>query len=690
MKRRIIGMILVVVMLALSLVSCGYSLLDEDMSNYATFGDEEKTAFLKALEKVVIENGDFTTDAETRKNKVIDYIYQNVMSSVADTEDQKTEGVPGAYDKVYYFYYVTADFDGTTAVLEVANMKSANANIILGLSDYDDDKVKEGLAAGFSSLDFKDKIYKPLTTGKAETGKFAYVSYTYSYKTTDDKGVETEKTGKVVNKMFVVGTAPAENEKAASIESYIAGKDVSKTLDKVIITDATLGDVSYSDIMVNWVANTNTESFSFSATPYTDSKVFTDTENQSRDVKGKELTYHVFPSYFIDTPDYNATNLIDLYYADAITVDNLYALVLGSDYANLDEEEDKDKIAERAELVKDIKTASGDSLEAFVTKLTALYKDIADATTAKENASKDVSDSTQTRDEAKTKLDTAKGEATPDAEKISELEGLLAKAEENLTKATEAQTKANTNYDSKQTEKNDYIKTLLAITKDSETFDSLLERRFREETYTSLQKAYNEEIRMNLAKEVYYFITENVKLGETLPEKAVEMTYESMMENYENDFYTGDYSDKVSNYKQYKNFEAFLVKQVTDAYESVKTLDEAKAAVRKAAGEYVKPLVQLYRVAEAFDLKVTDAEFDDYKNDPESDYDYNVYTYGENSVLHAYQLDKLLDYFVEFEETEAVKDANGYEFIEYKFKNIAAFEFGTPASETVKEESTEK
>ncbi len=684
MKRRIIGMILVVVMLTLSLVSCGYSLKDDDMSKYATLSEEDKASLLKALENVVIEDGDFTTDPETRKNKVIDYIYKNIMATVADTA-QKTEGVPGAHDKVYYAYYTTADFDGTIATLEVANLKAPSSNLILGASEYDT-KVLEQIAAKLATVDFKDNVYKSVTSGTVEAGKYAYVSYSYSYKDTAAEG-QPEKSGKVVNKVFVVGAAPAEGASATCIEDYITGKKIGSKLDKVTFKNSAGNDVTYSDITVNWTSNVVSD-FTFTDTTYTESKTFTDTENVTRDVKDKVLTYHVFPVYYLVTPEYNATNLIDLYYKNELTVDALYAIILGSEYASLDEKEDAEKIEERAELLKDYKTSAGDSLDAFVGKLVDLYKDVEDADEARNNAS--TSEAQKTFDEANNKLNEEKNKENPDADEVNRLQEIYNKAEENLKKAEEAQAAAHKSYENKVAEKNEYIQSLLTVAVNNETVDAVIERRYREETYKILQKSYNETIRMNLAREVYHLITKYVKLTGTLPEKAVEMTYESLWENYETEFYTGSYSDSVSNYKQYKTFDAFLIKQVTDDYKSVKTVAEAKAALKEGAAEYVKPLVQLYLVAEVFDLKVTDEEFKEYKKDPANQYDYNVYTYGENSVLHAYQLDKILDYFVEYEdnEDEPVKDANGYDVITYTFKKIAKYEFGTPASEA-KEDTAE-
>ena len=53
MKKRIIGLILVVAMLTLSLVSCGYSFAKDDLTAYATFSAENKAAIETAYSELI-------------------------------------------------------------------------------------------------------------------------------------------------------------------------------------------------------------------------------------------------------------------------------------------------------------------------------------------------------------------------------------------------------------------------------------------------------------------------------------------------------------------------------------------------------------------------------------------------------------------------------------------------------------
>ena len=680
MKRRIIGLILVVAMLTLSLVSCGYSFAKDDLTAYATFSAENKAAFEEALKKILIEDGDFTTDPTTRENKVLDNIYSALANS-ADKTDKKTTGVPGARDLVYYCYYVTADFDGTEAVLYASNMNQSNAaNIQLGAFDLE--KVADAVATAVKNLDFTDKVYSVDTTGSAAEGDVVYVSYTYSYKVTGSDGVETEKSGIMTNDRIVIAAAPAEGASATSLASYLCGKEVNKSLDKTTITEEGKGEVSYSGIKINWVSK-GQELTSFKDVTYADEdKNVTDTTGTSRNLKGKELTYHIYPTHFVSVPEFNATNLIDTILGEDITADVIYELLFGEEYAGLDADnkDDEAKIAERNELVKPYITKDGEkdvTLAALIENIAKLQKEVTEAEEALEDKEEDVTEATEARDKAKDAVDKA-GEAATDAQKDS-----LTKAETNLTNATKARDDAKALRDGKVADKDAKIATLLGITVDGVATSDKLIKGYKITTYNYLQDAYNNEIKMNLATEIYFFLTKNIAVTGT-PEDAVKMTYDQMIENYEYEFYKEDYdsSKKISNYKQYKgSFKKFLVAAVTSDIKSVKTYDEAVAAIKEKAAEYVKPIVQIYVAAKAYDVVVSDKEFKDYKKNPDNNYSYNEYSYGENSVLYAYQFDKLMNLFLEYEEKTAEADANGYEVVTFEYKKIGAYEFGEPASE---------
>ena len=99
MNKRIICLILTVVMLALSLVGCGYSLQnDENLDQYVEF---DAKAFKDALKALRIDEGDFTADPETRRQKVEDAIYAALAKASTTATTKQTGGVIGEHDVLY-------------------------------------------------------------------------------------------------------------------------------------------------------------------------------------------------------------------------------------------------------------------------------------------------------------------------------------------------------------------------------------------------------------------------------------------------------------------------------------------------------------------------------------------------------------------------------------------------------------
>ena len=98
--KRIISSILVVIMLVLSLASCGYSLKSDDMTDYATFNAEDKAAFEKALLELIIKDGEF-------KSVKTDTAAAHVIHDPAGSTDGNIHAL---------FEGLKLDFNGLTAV----------------------------------------------------------------------------------------------------------------------------------------------------------------------------------------------------------------------------------------------------------------------------------------------------------------------------------------------------------------------------------------------------------------------------------------------------------------------------------------------------------------------------------------------------------------------------------------------
>ena len=153
MKKRIISAILVIVMSVMALASCAPAFnFVEDSSAYVTFNYDK---FIEALGKIEIEDGDFTTNEDTRKEKVEEDLFSSIASTViknALDADKLEVGKIGDKDVVYYCYYAT---DTKGNVFYFSNMKEASitatstkADHVIELGSYDkDDELKAKIAA---------------------------------------------------------------------------------------------------------------------------------------------------------------------------------------------------------------------------------------------------------------------------------------------------------------------------------------------------------------------------------------------------------------------------------------------------------------------------------------------------------------------------------------------------------------
>lgn len=665
-------MILVAVMVVLSLVSCGYSIADEDISTYATFSAENKAAFEAELKKLLIEDGEFTNDPAKRADKLEDAINAALASSVSK-EEKKTEGKPTGKDLVYYSYYCTAKFGEETVTLFASSMKSSSPQSVqIGLKDPTD--LEKKLAEAFD-VDFKDKTYTSTTSGKAKKGDVAFVTYTYSYTEKGSDGIEKTVSKTVTNGIVVIGDALEEGKTATTLEVALNGKTIGTTVDNFKLMDETRGEISYSNVKINWVAD-GAEIASFKNVTYDEKYSVTDTTGTSRELKDVELTYHIYPVGYVSVPEYNATNVMNLILGIDITPDMFYEIVFGEYFLDKSEEDKK------AVLDKYI-SKDGDkdvSLEALITSIGKLQEEIESAESTLEKAKTTLDEKQTAYNTAKKKYDDkvkADGEAAATAEKealdkadaalngakneAGELEGGAKKAVENAEIALKEKTDS----------RDGKLATLFAF--DEGKMKAAITDGYKKSTEKYLIDTYNNEIKMNIAKEVFYFLEKYVDVT-GCPEKAVEATYDQLVQNYKHDFYNGQFSstNKVSNYKQYKgDFKAFFVAKVSEDVKSVETYDDAVAALYENAKTYVEPIVLIYAASAAYGVVATEEEYEAYMEDDENNYSYNEYSYGANSVRYAFQFDKLINHILESEESE-----DGV----VTYKNIQ-YTIGTPASE---------
>ncbi len=207
MKTRIISMILVVVMLSLTLVGCGYDFTKKDMSENAEFVEGVNAEGFKALlNALTVEDAKFGNVSETakRENNVNDTIYSLLIKEVETTtstsnipKDQLKEGDFDVNDWFFYSYFATyekaaAEEGGTpeTIVIYPSKMGSSAVSIKLGYSN-------ETLSGADQKI--RDAVLAAMTDGKLNFADWAYKTTTdktlniYDYVNKDDKDGTNDK-----------------------------------------------------------------------------------------------------------------------------------------------------------------------------------------------------------------------------------------------------------------------------------------------------------------------------------------------------------------------------------------------------------------------------------------------------------------------------------------------------------------
>ena len=449
MKKRILSLILVVVMLALTLTSCSYSFAEDSMSNYVDF---DSKAFKDALQKLVIEDGVFTTDEETRAQKVEETI-RNTIGNSADLTKKLYEGTVGTYDILYYAYYATAKFEGVEGdvILYASNMKEASAvKLQLGMTSTAGD-LDKAINEALKDKDIKDYLYSTNTdaTTELKAGDVVYLTYNYSY-------VDTNGSTKSVSATSATMTLGDDAFSKAIIDNC-KKIGVKKDFDNIVVDGQTR---NYKNVVVDWVVKSANKLGEFEVKDFDETKSVTDVSGTSRNLKDAVdgvITYHVYPVYFVEINDFTATYVLDTLLGKNITVD-LFEIFSNESYKT---------------------TVDGKEV-----KLSTLIAELAPLCS--------------TRDSAKTSLTSA--EST-----LSTKKATLAAAGDNATAAqkqavTDAETALKTaqdNYDKAVAKVNEKVKAILATGSDIEA--KILEE-YRDLAFKSLKNEYDSEIMMNAAK----------------------------------------------------------------------------------------------------------------------------------------------------------------------------------------------
>ena len=639
MKRRIIGMILVVATLILTLAGCGYNYTKDDLSKYASYAEGfNKDVFAAALKDLVIEDGDFGAPYDEdgnanpqREKKILENIYTALVGKV-DTKDEdlkKTEGNLDKNDLLYFCYYATYEKDGNTVIVYPSQMKVASASSIkLGSSElaeglYENLAIKLLESMGEAGeIDFADLAYAidAATATKGESGDVAYITYT--------KTVGSTQT--VVNYEKV--TLGDENHPVAK---KLAGKNVG-----TVESEWTEGEgesaVKYTSSKILWIVKDEGTEFTVNYT--LDKKVSTKdvaVGTTSIDIeKDTVLTYHVYPVYYYEVAEFSAEEVLKTLIT-SLTKDSLDCL-------------------------EDCETLIS-TFKEKVTALTTAEKAYDEAVTAKEKA--------------ETALETAKAaaktkgeadETVTDVDAYVDADPTVIAAKSDLDAKTTALTEKETAKNEAETARDDAMKAIFnKVGADDEAAGKAkIEEEYKETVKDTLVEKYNADIKSKLAKAIWELMEKNVKVS-SYPKKAVNEMYDRMYESHEYTFYTG--SDSTTN-ESYYSIHGGSFKEYLTTKMGADSFKDAKAKLRSEAEAYVADIIVIYFVADAFGQTYTKSEIKDYKKDENGDYSYNEYYQGETNTLVAYQFDKLMNYFLESTTDEETGDVSYTDRIHFSFK----------------------
>ena len=596
MKKRIVALILTVVMSVLALVSCGsYDFVEEDLD--ATFNADE---FMKALQKLEIEDGEYTTDEATRAKVLAATIYNTIADKIiaqTDEDEQVKTGKLGAGDVLYFTYYAVDKngnvFFGSDMNKSSITASSTKANHVVKLDDYlegDADEFLKLVRDNLQDVDITDYIYTALSKAdieakaeealketkpdaskddiskakadaiKVKAGDKLYISYVRSYPKTNDEG---EETGVVKEKAsYELITLDAENKLHAAIlgatSANVGGTVTTSNPIKVpVVIDEKEVECTYTDIKILWKVESEGKAIaSFDYIPYEKTEGKEDekknvapdslyADNGTVNLIGETLTYYVFPVYAISAPA-----------SEDITAADILYYVNGSSLADTS--------------YKAFKGVSG--LEGLLKDVKSIFATTeADNKFYKEGKLKELLD-------AYNKV----GGANPTTEQKT----ANTEAKEALTDAQNEELKA-------------VIAKIVAL--DGGKLGEKLLEEYTDNAKKSLKNEYDNDIVSKVRAEVLDLIYESVTVN-SYPEKLVKEYMDHIYESYEYEYYTGDYDKTTSNVKKYENLTEYLKA-------TLKVTDEEKidAEIRKEAEAAIEPIIKIYVVAKALEADAVKA-----------------------------------------------------------------------------------
>ena len=705
MKTKLIALLLLVAMAVTVLAGCAYNYQDEDLSAYATV---DADALYDALHKLVIEDGDFTSDPATRTAKTLKQFATTLAEAIGEDDDrQKTEGAVAEGDYVVYLYYcLVADADNVNHSVNTAYMAADKESSLL-LTD--NEGVSLQIQKALVGLDVAD-LCEQKTDGTLPASGLALVSYTYS---TSDNSTEKKLTNVLLDlsdteNALVKALLDRHATDPITLGEKFATAKSGESDPKLVVTTGEGDDelqTTYSDITVSSVItgtpvtawDDEGEMKPIVESPYLEYTAEKLLEVTLTDMYGNSVTastgttfqYQLYPIRCVGMPDLSEDNLngaveeiLFSILGDDITVNDL-TVFKSTDYTSTDGE--------------GVTTTVDKIIAALVTDTAAHTK----AETARDTAKDAVTKAQTAVDAAQKALDEAE-----EADKAAKQEA-LDKANTTLTEAQTALTKAEDDLTAAaaKVDPATVIASLEAcVNEDGETAVQAIYDEYYQSLYDALETAYNNEIFEHVYAAIGELFFQSVTYTGELPEKAVDEALDRNLEAYEYEYYEGTDSDSKAYVDLYDDLTAFLCAKAK-AYDGTEatTKKEAEAVLRKEAEEQVKDTIAVYVLADALNAKYEDAELildkdaaktyatlqaalynqsvDEYyaylssmlgtTYDPSGAYvsaDYYISLYGETNLRTAYLADLVMAFMTETVKDSTAEDFGGADAID--FKNI--------------------
>ena len=246
MMKRIICLILTLVMLALSLVGCGYSYVEDDLNQYVTYNETLLKQQLKNL-VITIGAGEDELDPEKREQAIWDTIYAALAANLSDTgvyteelDDENNRAQHGAHDLIQYNYYYTfKDSKGLTHQAENTYI-GTKASLQMGLNTYSNALAKAVAKYLNENPDYyilaENRFAKLINEETVVEGAYATITYKYEYAKVDDKGNPVLKEDGTPDKETGSETVTKKIDSKNPLHSALIGKPANKSVeDKVEI-----------------------------------------------------------------------------------------------------------------------------------------------------------------------------------------------------------------------------------------------------------------------------------------------------------------------------------------------------------------------------------------------------------------------------------------------------------------------